>query len=313
MTWKDDIGKMNALSNLSPILGFLMIAMLRFKAFSIIRFLVLGSVFLFSPLHAQDLQQWKPNVGDRFECLISHNINCGDYECTGIDTVLFEITDTAYDGDTQHPDAVFATTSAIGLHLTYYEWGQGYDSIGQIGHNYNVNTLISSPSAQTLETSFNGASVNYNSWMEIPFIRDTSIVFQGVNYQGSLSAAGMFLPKLGWFFSLTGNEYGNICYPCLEGTWTMALIAASGPSGVQVDIPSNSMVFSEGSFLQLVNIEANKIMLMDLVGRIVNAWQFPSFGHRDITLNVADVQSGVYFLQISAPGVEEMRKVVIVH
>ncbi len=30
-------------------------------------------------------------------------------------------------------------------------------------------------------------------------------------------------------------------------------------------------------------------------------------------LNVADVPSGVYFLRISALGVEEMRKVVIVH
>ena len=55
-------------------------------------------------------------------------------------------------------------------------------------------------------------------------------------------------------------------------------------------------------------------LFLDPIGRTVRSLQLPvDAGSQQISLNVADVPSGVYFLRISAPGVEEMRKVVIVH
>ncbi|MDP4198014.1 MAG: hypothetical protein Q8922_01135 [Bacteroidota bacterium] len=36
-------------------------------------------------------------------------------------------------------------------------------------------------------------------------------------------------------------------------------------------------------------------------------------GPRQITLNVADVPSGMYFLRLSAPGIEQVQKVCIAH
>jgi hypothetical protein len=289
--------------------------MFRFKKFSIIQFLVLGSVFLSLPLHAQNLQQWKPNVGDRFECTVSDNANCGDYMCSGLDTVLFEIIDTSFNADSQHPNSVLATTSAIGLHLRYYVWGNGWDSGQVVAHDYNDTTLVASTGQQVIATSFGGYNVDYHSWTQIPFIQDTSIIFQGISYPAFVAGAATFLPTLGWFLSLSGYETNGACAnPCLQDFWTLSLIAAStAHSSVQSANNSDSFFLSNGSILELVNVEAEKTTLMDLVGRIVNTWQFPATGPRDISLNVADVPSGVYFLQISAPGVEEMRKVVIAH
>jgi hypothetical protein len=293
-----------------------MIAMLRFKASSLIRFLILGSVFLFSPLHAQDLQQWKPNVGDQFECQVSDYSSCGDFMCSGLDTILFVIVDTSFNADDQHPNSVLAATSAIGLHLTYYQWGFGWDS-SEVAHDYFDTTLLASTSQEVISTTFDAYNVVHSSWTQIPLVQDTPVIFQGVSYPAfsATSTAAVFLPTLGWFLSLFGYESAGPCVAnCIEETWTMTLIAASTThSSVQSESNSNSFLLSNGSILQLVNVEADKITLMDLVGRAVNVWQFPASGLRDITLNVADVPSGVYFLRISVPGVKEMRKVVIVH
>ena len=54
--------------------------------------------------------------------------------------------------------------------------------------------------------------------------------------------------------------------------------------------------------------------LIDPLGRPIHSWPLEvSAGETQVHLNVADVPSGVYFLRVSAAGMEEVRKVVIVH
>jgi hypothetical protein len=46
----------------------------------------------------------------------------------------------------------------------------------------------------------------------------------------------------------------------------------------------------------------------------IRSWQMPvETGERRITLNVADVPSGVYFLRVTAGAVEEVKGVCIAH
>jgi hypothetical protein len=288
-----------------------------FTRFPVLRFLVFGSAIactFSSKLSAQSA--WKPSEGDWFECQITEANNCGDYECYGMDTVLFEIVDTSFNADAQHPNTVLAATSAIGLHLYYSTWGNGWNST-EVSDSYGDTTLLTSTGSQEIETSFNGYNADRRNWTQIPFVRDTSVIFQGISYEGSLaiSPGAIFLPTLGWFFSLSGYEYIPACGTCGSGVlWMLGLISAStAHASVQSESNTNSLLLSNGSTLQLINFEADKITLMDLLGRIVNVWLFPVSGPRDITLNDADVPSGVYFLRVSAPGVDEMRKVVIVH
>ncbi|MFI5202684.1 MAG: hypothetical protein ACHQNE_09880, partial [Candidatus Kapaibacterium sp.] len=133
-------------------------------------FLVFGSlaiVILASPLRAQDpMAKWKPDVGDRFECQVKDYSSCGDYGCVGTDTILFEIVDTASNVDIQHPNAVLAATSAVGLHLYSYAWGAGWDST-EVVHFYTDTTLVASTGQRLIETSFEGYNVDYHSWSQI--------------------------------------------------------------------------------------------------------------------------------------------------
>ena len=295
--------------------------MCHFIRFSAFRFFLFGSlafVALSSPLRAQDpMAKWKPNVGDRFVCQVSHYSNCGDWKCGGVDTIVFEIIDTAYNVDNQHEEAVLAATSAIGLHLTYYVWGYGWDS-SEIAHKYSDTTLVAMNKQNQIETSFSGYNLDDHTWTKIPLMQDTSVIFQDTSYPASYSTApaAIFLPTVGWFYSLAGYQWPGACTSeCTMEQWSMFLIAAiKTRSGVQSESHPNMLLLSNNGLLQFVNVPANYITLTDLLGRIIREWQFPAYyGARDITLNVADVPSGVYFLRVSAPGMEDMRKVAIAH
>ena len=256
------------------------------------------------------MAKWKPSVGDKFICSVSHHTDCGDYKCDGLDTVMFEIIDTANNAVSE-PSAVAAATTAIGVHLTSYAWGFGWDSSSVSAH-YKNTTYMASQGQRSIETSFLG----YDSgWTAISVPKDTSVIFQGRSYAAVASnSSDFFVPALGWFFSLRGYERPCLS-DCIVQYWTMSLISASKTkSSVQADPQSNAYLLSGGSLLQLVNVEASNITLSDLLGRPIHSWQLPiEAGPRQITLNVADVPSGIYFLKLTAPEVEEVRKVVITH
>src|SRR5205823_5608507 len=104
-----------------------------------------------------------------FICTVSHYSNCGDWGCSGVDTIEFEIIDTSYYSDKEHQGAVFATTHALGLHYSYIVWGGGknvgYDT-SEIEQHYSDTTLWSSTGPRQIATSFtgDGGFVTHDYW-----------------------------------------------------------------------------------------------------------------------------------------------------
>lgn len=284
---------------------------------AILAALILGSLALPATLRAQTdpMAKWKPNVGDKFICAISHSSSCGDYKCDGLDTVMFEIIDTSYNSDNQHQDAVFAATTVLAPHYTFYSWGFGWGSTPVV-HPYSDTTLMALMQPHLLETSFQGYTDGYHKWSRFLFDRDSSLMFDGQSYTAAYESASgtLFLPTIGWFFSLSG--YGGVCTGyCTFETWTMSLIAAIKTNmGIPLHSVSNMQLYSNGGLLVLTDAVASAISLSDALGRPIHSWQLPvDPGPREITLNVADVPSGIYFLKLTAPDVEEVRRVCIAH
>jgi len=131
-----------------------------------------------------------------------------------------------------------------------------------------------------------------------------------------------FVPSIGWFASIGGQNLQTDPSIVLDQEdWSGELILYSKPlRGVLSNIANGAgIAVSQSTNLISINLSSSvsekfSFSLLDLLGRPIRSWQLPvDAGERQISLNVADVPSGVYFLRISAPGVEEMRKVVIVH
>ncbi len=128
-----------------------------------------------------------------------------------------------------------------------------------------------------------------------------------------------YSPRLRWFTSESYQSYNSTNGD--NSHWNINLIAAITPSSAvkneTAEATSVLLVPDDGFFHTLVEIPMSnevKFSILDLLGRPIHSWQMSvNAGSQQISLNVTDVSSGVYFLQISAPGLEEMRKVVIVH
>jgi hypothetical protein len=306
-----------------------MIAMLRFKAFSIIRFLILGSLFLFSPLHAQDLQQWMPNVGDRFvyDSAYTYSGQNGPLSqgvsYSGHDTVIMEIiaNDSLFFQDTTWRVVIANNTYSNGAPSSdesfYFHVGRDINSNHSLMIDKNEPPGIL-PSVFDFSDS-KDSQTEYDSGQITTFSSDTGASGAGGPLQyGYDSEVAVYSPNLHWFLYLADNFFSNTHFDVWShNVYTMSLISVnvSRVDSSLSGISKFEIQFSNGA-LQLVsnNLEPLSLRLLDLLGRPIRSWQMPAdAGERQITLNVADVPSGVYFLRISAPGVEEIRKVVIVH
>jgi hypothetical protein len=311
--------------------------MLRFKAFSIIRFLVLGSVFLLSPLHAQDLRQWMPNVGDKFiylehsdEIEYWHGVQNG-FIFSSIDTLYMEIVSIDSNYDSTHAHVVVVREFGVGQYLrsdtttVFYYFHAGSDS-GSL-HPFATtvgNSFCSSCNDDNYDFSIAAdteITFGANQLSAFSFQYD-SIVNSGGTF-GSISSSAIYSPQLHWFCYLISSD--NEPPPdetYTESSDTISLLYASNFQSKVEELPTDGthevIVNQSGNLLNLTlgssGWEPSAISLLDLLGRPIRSWLVPvDAGERQISLNVADVQSGVYFLQVSAPGVEEMRKLVIVH
>ena len=292
--------------------------MLRLKAFSLIRFLVLGSVFLSLPLHAQDLRKWMPNVGDVFIYWdhYSFQTNSGSGSkgiSSTTDTVTINGVDIFIDSLHQHT----VTTSGRNFYF-----GARYSN----GSNYPF--AVGSSEGSVLRSAdfvidFSQASPTIGN-----FILDTMEVIDGSqSLADSMGAELLFSQSYSETYSTRLRWFAAESYASNDATdgsnasWSLTLIAAvTSTSGVKStqDAGSSLVLTQDGNFLQVLidlpSASHQNFSLLDPLGRPIRSWQMPvDAGERQITLNVADVPSGVYFLRISAPGMEEMRKVVIVH
>jgi hypothetical protein len=268
--------------------------------------------------HAQDpMAKWKPNVGDKFICTVSHYSWCGDWKCEGLDTVMFEVKDTAFNGNNQFKNAVLALTTPIGLHFTMYAWGpNGYAGTPET-LSYPDTTILSLPSSTKAVTSFIGYRPESHVWLTtLTFEHDSSVVFQGRTYSARYAQQGLFAPEIGWFLSLSGYDGGGTCWSyCTKVDWYLSLLAAIKLyDAVPAAITSNAQIIANEGMLLFRNVNASDFTLSDLLGRPVRSWQFAaSDGPREITLNVADVPSGVYFLRLQGDGVDEVKRVAVIH
>ncbi|HZK76389.1 MAG TPA: hypothetical protein VFD13_05715 [Candidatus Kapabacteria bacterium] len=313
--------------------------MLRFKVYLGIPFLVLGSlafVALSSPLRAQSdpMAQWKPSVGDRFVYLMhSQFVNYWHGLPNGtsnyVDTFYEEIvnTDSNYDSTHQH---VVVTREYFPKDTTpltlFYDFHAGRNS-GSI-HPFAITE------GDTLCTKCGNADYDFSiaSDTEIAFDStllnayfsqyDTTTAQQNglSDYLGSIA---IYSPQLRWFcfFSSSDNEPPpDETYTGTSGNSTL-LFASNFQSKVD-ELPLNSpvdvTVDQTGNLLSLMlwrsGWEHSSISLLDPLGRSIRSWQLPvGAGERQITLNIADVPSGVYFLRVSGEGIDEVKKVCITH
>jgi hypothetical protein len=278
-------------------------------------------------LSAQSFPNLKPDIGDKFICQIQESCNCGDWKCEGMDTISFEITEVSSTIDSLHTNVVVASTKALGLHMASYVWGgMGWD-VNPVSHTYPDSTLLSFEPKNVIQTTFRaGASADWSAlWAsKIPFERDTTILFQGSTINGSKSTnmTAIYLPSIGWFFSLAGGQGDkNICCPGMAGyeRWSMSLIGAIKIHSTVATTSKSELglMISDGLLTlssKAVSSGTCSIGLLDPLGRPVHSWQMPvEAGERRITLNVADVPSGVCFLRVSGGGVDEVKRVAIIH
>jgi hypothetical protein len=283
--------------------------------------LVSAMILIASLAHAQNISSWKPNVGDRFICQVIELCNCGDWKCDGIDTLIFDIVSTSYRADNIHQNVVLAVTNAQARHLASYVWGRGGWSVTSLFAQYPDTTLISFDSTNTILTTFRaGASAEVSSkWTNsFPFVRDTSVVFEGESISAAkASYYDIFLPSLGWFYSMDGGQVDrNICCPGIATfeSWVMQLISVEKVErSASSDQEPTFSLTSKNGLLEL-NTSTSLISILDLVGRPIRSWQLAaSDGPHEIMLNVSDVPNGVYFLRLQGNGVDEVKRVAIIH
>ena len=308
-----------------------------FTRFPASRFLVFGSlaiVVLSSPLRAQDLRKWMPNVGGKFVFWGSgvaadlHTVTPPLYSEQGwSDTITETILDINYFYDSIHPSVVRVSKNwSHGYQEVYYEFSATNDSL-KLGHAFSVQTndvdlFASQPGPFNGRYDFTNSTDSQLQFMGSPI---QVLVTQRGSTTSEPSCAVLFSPNLHWFAELWGLGGLDTYYQTLYENYDRRLIAATTSSSLvspyRLVSDSNSKVISVLVDNELLSIDLSapsssviRCNLLDLLGRPVRAWSLDvSAGESEVSLNDADVPSGVYFLRVSAAGGEEMRKVVIVH
>ncbi len=298
-----------------------------------LRFLVFGSlalVVLASPLRAQDLRKWMPNVGDQFvydEVWASSGQNGSGsqpHSSSGHDTLTMEIVknDSLFIGDTTW-HVVIVKDSDYGAKQSsqqsfYFHLGHDSNSTHSLMID-EVEPITRHPFAYDFSDS-RDSQTEYGSKQITAYRFDSSIGIDGLIQQGIDSEVAVYSPELRWFL-YRYDEFSS--YPNF-GVWgdnsDEQTMLSAALSRVDESPPGASMFFVQyhGTSLQIwLHTDTRKplaLSLLDLLGRPIRSWQLPvDAGERQITLNVADVPSGVYFIRISGGGIDEVKKVCIMH
>jgi hypothetical protein len=284
-----------------------------------------------SSLLAQVSRTWLPNIGDQFLCAVSYSCPCGiDQSFSENDTILFVIAGKS-------DSSISIDNKVIAGH--YYHFVP-------VPNPHDTSSLIYFPSSSNLIFESNNIKSSISTGYVRPpsdslytfLLKNDSIAFRNgdtihtvwfatepINYQGSgpwHSAVMNFSPELGWFVSMQGCNAQLDLQTALDyENWYVNLISATKVERGVESYPSASAV----SFLKYQSnlLEFNYYgtanghsicRLLDPLGRPIQSWQMPiESGERQIALNVADVPSGVYFLRVSGDGIDEVKKVAIVH
>ncbi len=304
-------------------------------------FLVFGSLalaMLGTPLRAQDLRQWMPNVGDRFLCAFEYYCPCGeDQELFGSDTVLFTVI-AEESLDSLHSDVIVTKNEDIASHFRHSGQIPSPSDTVNPTHFSDTSYIAFEPPSILQSSITTGTLAPHDSmWAYVLNVgNDTTAMYQGDTLSSVLLATAPanygnpspwydswmnFVPALGWFADLGGrNMQADPATALDQENWSGELILYSKPlrSVAPNSIDAGIIVSQAPGWLNLKFpasfSERFSTTLLDPLGRAIRSWQMPvEAGGREITLNVADVPSGVYFLRISGAGIQELKKVWIAH
>lgn len=270
--------------------------------------------------HAQDpMAKWKPNVGDKFTYDVRHswnNISGKPDTGSSRDTIVMEIvrTDTAY--DSIHTSVVAVEGDA----QRYFD----FHSAGDTASAHAV-AFITLPFDYSRTDAY---AANFTSSHDSQFVIGSKsvtgyqeIVQRGYQMAALLQQKVIYSPDIRWFLyfenTVDGNAYANVILHEFTSE-TLIMASSLGVSSSLASAGDDFTVGASGSLLYLTLLKSEAInsslVLLDPLGRPVRSWQLAaSDSPREITLNVADVPSGVYFLRLHGDEVDEVRKVAIVH
>ena len=294
-----------------------------------LRIALLASVMLLiaSTAMAQSdpMAKWKPTVGSVFTYDRVYD-SYGPAETPHIhDTLTFTIISTNHFYDSTRPSVVVVS---VGNNLYYYDYEKSIDT--------GVSTL-----PIVIETAWNGIEegpLGYPFELGYGFPKFPDSTTKLGSQALTLYTAGTmwtdrmyndettdvaYSPTLRWFYSFDGKRTDN---QYTHDTWHYSLLTAQVASaGVALPAstyiksqPIQASVTSNGKSvdvdISLLTRDELEVVLLDPLARPIRSWSLDAqAGESEVHLNVADVPSGVYFLKLSAPGVEDVRKVVIAH
>jgi hypothetical protein len=230
--------------------------------------------------------------------------------------------DSIFIGDTSWRVVIVKDTynnnaSPSSLQSFYFHVGRDSNSTHSLMIDENDRGSAPPPFAYDFSDS-RDSQTEYGSKQITAYRFDSAVTVPGLVQNGMSSQVAVYSPDLRWFLyrSDASSSYPNI------GVWSdynsSTTLLSANLSRVD-DSPSDApefLVQYQGTSLQILldTWEPLALALLDPLGRSVRSWQVPvDSGERQITLNIADVPSGMYFLRVSGTGIDEVKKVAISH
>ena len=262
----------------------------------------------------EPMSKWKPKVGERFTYHIHNHLDTysqgiivasNDTYSDGTDTIV------AIDSnvDVSHPSVV-VTVGYSGHQLYWFHSSSDSTAPG-------LPLIIELAKTPSVRFDFSKSSST-----SAKFGLQTLTLYSGDDGTTVMEYA----PELRWFYSLHSIvENMQVSGPAKTGyltdyTYTLTSAALSVASSQQLGVSAIRNISTDEHAklldldIMLESAHQMRCQLLDPLARPIRSWSLDvAAGESQVHLNVTDVPSGVYFLRVSAAGMEQVRKVVIVH
>ncbi|HET9135793.1 MAG TPA: hypothetical protein VFO76_04085 [Candidatus Kapabacteria bacterium] len=281
-------------------------------------------------IFAQDpMAQWKPSKGDKFVYFDSSidgtYWNGFPYTVNRMtDTLTMEIltVDSAYSDSYQHVVTVQNSfTGSKNTFETFYYYHPGRDSLSLHPFAIDAGSKLC-PGCQMNTYDFSIATTR-----QVVFRSDTIDLYvfahdtNNGDPNGTNRIAAEYSKAFRWFYSQSSfssaTQDQSYSY---QSEGVLKLITATVRSAVQ-EHPAgkhSSMSIQQNEYYLEITLHEEvggpfTITLRDPLGRPVRGWQLNAGdAERQITLNIADIPTGIYFLMLEAPQKKEVRKLAII-
>jgi hypothetical protein len=271
---------------------------------------VVGTVFQYA--HEARMRNWYGGAGGVCEWIISDSIDAQD-------TVVMSVLSV----NVVPGDSVLWIAFDRGSDTAHCSIHQTRDSISKHPFRIDDPFIGSFDASKSFDATIEFNTRNITLWRSSKQDRVSILIDPPSSPSGSLSYFS-FSPDLGWYYE--GSQFDGAWtlpapgkgpqkldgHSCRENRYRL-LFAETPMKRVEIEQLSKERVWFDGFNLIAQGFQNIKTLkILDPLGRPVRSWQLAaSDGPREITLNVADVPSGVYFLRLQGGGVDEVRKVLI--